>query len=93
MSFQLLSTENGIKVTTKLRHLGNWLQESLSRVFQDAARQNAVVYLDLGCVLYVDETISHMIREACAQSPRVQLVGYPRGLRPKSEPPEAILAA
>ncbi len=82
MSFQLYQLESGIKVTTRLRHLGFWLKDSLVQALSAVSGQNQNVYLDLGPVSYVDETIASLLREARAQFPNLQLVGFPRNFHP-----------
>lgn len=77
MSFQLVQIENGVKVSTGLRHLGFWIKDSMTRVLKSLTQKDQAIYLDLGTVSYVDESISQLIQDIRAQYPQIQLVGYP----------------
>lgn len=93
MSFQLNQIENGVKVTTGLRHLGFWIKDSLNRVLKTLLENNQAIYLDLGTVSYVDEAISQLIQEVRKRHPQIQLVGYPRHLTANSSVLEGCIAA
>lgn len=80
MSFQMVQLESGLKVTLTLRHLGFWFKDQWSRLLQDLDSCHGKVFLDLGQVSYVDVTIRNLLEEARKQNPRIELVGFPRGI-------------